>query len=76
MRSVVRMVREAPFVHFYLVCGHMITVDEDLKGTPPASIDHRACQEEANNARCWLITGRCDERHCRMVHADEILPLH
>ena len=29
-----------------------------------------------SECQCWLITERCDVRHCRMVHADEILPLH
>jgi hypothetical protein len=49
MQSIVRMVRDHSFVHFYLVCGHMITMtDEDLKETPPTSIECWACEEEAN----------------------------
>jgi hypothetical protein len=53
MRLVVRTVRESVFVHFYLVCGHMITMNkEDVKETSPISIECWACEkEEANKGR-------------------------
>ncbi len=47
MQLVVRTVRNSVFVHFYLVCGHMITMtNEDVKETLPISIECWACEEE------------------------------
>jgi hypothetical protein len=48
MRRVVRTVRESPFVHFYLACGHMITLHEENPTEKPASsIECWACEEES-----------------------------
>jgi len=47
MRRVVRTVGLSPFVHFYLACGHMITMrEEDLEENSPSSIECWACEEE------------------------------
>jgi hypothetical protein len=52
MQLVVRTVRENVFVHFYLVCGHMITMtNADIKETSPISIECWACEEEEANRR-------------------------
>ena len=52
MQLVVRTVREGVFVHFYLVCGHMITMtNDDIKETSPISIECWACEEEEANRR-------------------------
>jgi hypothetical protein len=49
MQPVLRTVRESPFVHFYLTCGHLITVaEEDLKEKSLAWIECWACEEEAD----------------------------
>ena len=48
MQRVVRTVRESPFVHFYLACGHMITLhQENPPERPPSSIECWACEEES-----------------------------
>jgi hypothetical protein len=48
MRLVVRMVREEPFVHCYLACGHMLTIHSDeLKEPFPSSIECWACEEQS-----------------------------
>jgi hypothetical protein len=48
MRRVVRTVQESPLVHFYLACGHVITVhQQDLKeSSPHPLIECWACEEE------------------------------
>ena len=52
MQLVVRTVRESVFLHFYLVCGHMITMtNEDIEETAPISIECWACEEEEANGR-------------------------
>ena len=52
MQLVVRTVRESVFVHFYLVCGHMITMtNDDIKETSPISIECWACEEEEADRR-------------------------
>jgi hypothetical protein len=56
MQLVVRTVREIPFVHFYLICGHMITMtNEDIKETSPISIECWACEEEADKIRGYVV---------------------
>jgi hypothetical protein len=50
MRSVVRTERQSPFfVHYYLACGHMVTMrNEDLaKSSSPFSLDCWVCKAEA-----------------------------
>jgi hypothetical protein len=49
MRRVVRTVRESPFVHFYLACGHMITLHQEnpTEEKPTSSIECWACEEES-----------------------------
>jgi hypothetical protein len=45
MQRVVRTVLESPFVHFYLVCGHMITLHpENPTEKPDSSIECWACE--------------------------------
>ena len=47
MQPVVRTVRDSPFVHFYLECGHLITMTEqDLKEGLPSSMECWACEGE------------------------------
>ena len=57
MQLVVRTVRDGVFVHFYLVCGHMITMTNgDIKETSPISIECWACEEEeANKIRGFVM---------------------
>jgi hypothetical protein len=51
MQPVVREAQEGILVHFYLACGHMITMrKEDLEESSPSSIECWAC-EEANKKR-------------------------
>jgi len=50
MRRVVRMVQESPLVHFYLACGHMITLlQENPTEKLASSIECWACEEESKN---------------------------
>jgi hypothetical protein len=43
-QRVVRSVSETTFVHFYLACGHLITVSRnELEGAPPSKMDCWAC---------------------------------
>ncbi|HZL70773.1 MAG TPA: hypothetical protein VFC29_25960 [Candidatus Limnocylindrales bacterium] len=46
MQPVVRIVREGTFfVHCYLACGHMVTVqNEDVSESPPSSMECWACE--------------------------------
>jgi hypothetical protein len=56
MQLVVRTVRESIFVHFYLVCGHMITmINEEIKETSPIVIECWACEEEETNKTTGYI---------------------
>jgi hypothetical protein len=56
MQLVVRTVRDGVFLHFYLVCGHMITMtNKDIKETLPISIECWACEEEANKIRGFVM---------------------
>lgn len=44
VRSVVRTVKEGTFIHFYLACGHLISVQkDDLKGDLPTKMECWAC---------------------------------
>ena len=52
MQSVVRRVQESLLVHFYLACGHMITMNGgELKAAFPSSIECWACEEETRSRR-------------------------
>jgi len=43
-QAVVRTVSEGALVHFYLACGHLITVQKgDLKGAAPTEMECWAC---------------------------------
>ena len=45
MQRVARTVLEGPFVHFYLACGHMITLyQENPTEKPASSIECWACE--------------------------------
>jgi len=47
VQPVVRVVTENSFVHFYLACGHLITIEKgELKGPLPAQIRCWACVQE------------------------------
>jgi hypothetical protein len=51
MQRVVRTVRESPFVHFYLACGHMITLQQENPTEKPASsLECWACEEQRKEA--------------------------
>jgi len=40
----VRTVKEGTFIHFYLACGHLITVQkDDLTGDLPTKMECWAC---------------------------------
>ena len=44
VRAVVRTMSEGTLIHFYLACGHLITVQkDDLKGDLPANMACWAC---------------------------------
>lgn len=44
IQAVVRIAEESSFVHFYLACGHLITIGKaDLKGARPHEMDCWAC---------------------------------
>jgi hypothetical protein len=47
MRQVVRTARESQFIHFYLACGHMITLQENPTEKAASSIECWACEEES-----------------------------
>ena len=43
-QAVVRVVGEGNLVHFYLACGHVITIEKrDLKGERPKQMECWAC---------------------------------
>ncbi|MGO9515557.1 MAG: hypothetical protein ACLPND_00780 [Candidatus Korobacteraceae bacterium] len=47
VQAVVRVVTENTFVHFYLACGHLITMEKaELKGASPSQITCWACVQE------------------------------
>ena len=47
VQPVVRVVTENSFVHFYLACGHLITMEKgDMKGALPVQMNCWACQRE------------------------------
>jgi len=47
LQTVVRVVTENSFVHFYLSCGHLITMEKgELKGPLPAQMSCWACLQE------------------------------
>jgi len=47
VQAVVRAVTEGAFVHFYLACGHLITIEKgELKGPSPAQMRCWACVRE------------------------------
>jgi hypothetical protein len=47
VRTVVRVVEDGAFVHFYLACGHLITVRKDeLKGALPRQMKCWACAQK------------------------------
>lgn len=47
VQAVVRVVTEEPLIHFYLACGHLITVQkDDLKVDLPTKMVCWACEEE------------------------------
>jgi hypothetical protein len=49
MQPVVRRVQERAFVHFYLACGHMITMRKEklVEGSFPSLVECWACENEA-----------------------------
>jgi len=50
IQPVVRTVRESILVHFYLACGHTITMrKEDLNESSPSSIECWGCEEASKN---------------------------
>lgn len=53
MKLVLRMVEDATFVHCYLNCGHLITVDSKEFKTLPShrSIECWACEAEAESKK-------------------------
>lgn len=51
VQAVVRVVEEATFTHFYLSCGHLITVQKgELKGERPKQMECWACALEKEKA--------------------------
>lgn len=51
------IVRDVPFVHFYLACGHLITMtDDELQGKEwPSAIECWACEGETNQIKEYLM---------------------
>lgn len=44
VQAVVNVVTEEPLVHFYLACGHLLTIAKrDLKGAQPKEMECWAC---------------------------------
>jgi hypothetical protein len=51
MQPVLRSVTDELFVHFYLACGHLITIPKgEITGTLPRTIECWACAAESNEA--------------------------
>jgi len=46
MREVVRLEEESGFVHFYLACGHLITIGKGNLKSQPAQMECWACAKE------------------------------
>ena len=52
MRRVVRTVEEGMLLHFYLSCGHIITMHKaDIKKSPAPTIECWACEEESKKTK-------------------------
>jgi hypothetical protein len=47
MRAVVRVAEEPSFLHFYLACGHLVTVKKgDLRNKQPQEMECWACSTQ------------------------------
>ena len=63
MQPVLRSVSESAFVHFYLACGHLITIARGDLGTElPSVLDCWACVAERSGSEALLPKQNAETR--------------